>query len=111
MRVGIIGIGWGVNVLLPAFQQNGFKVIAIYSRSKEKAKAIACANNVKYAFDEIKQLVCSEDVDLVSVVVPTYLHYKYILEAIRCGKHVLVTKLGLQLPTNRGATSRSQGGS
>jgi len=92
VRVGIIGSGWGVDVLLPAFKQNGFDVTAIYSRSKEKAEAIARANNVKHAFDEIQQLVCSEDVDLVSVVVPTHLRHEYVMEAIRCGKHVLADK-------------------
>ena len=91
--VGIIGTGWGVNVQLPIFNMTqNMQVVAIYSRDQAKADAVAKKHNIKHAFSSVQDLVTCTDVDVVSVVSPTFLHAEHAIAAVRAGKHVLCDK-------------------
>lgn len=91
-RVGIIGTGWGVNVQVPVFRSQGLEVTAIYSRSMDKARKLAEKNKIPHAFDSIDALCACADVDLVSVVSPTFLHAEHSVAVLRAGKHLLCDK-------------------
>eukprot|EP00747_Dinoflagellata_sp_TGD_P070335 gnl/TRDRNA2_/TRDRNA2_156550_c0_seq1.p1 gnl/TRDRNA2_/TRDRNA2_156550_c0~~gnl/TRDRNA2_/TRDRNA2_156550_c0_seq1.p1 ORF type:complete len:358 (-),score=81.15 gnl/TRDRNA2_/TRDRNA2_156550_c0_seq1:106-1179(-) len=92
MKVGIIGTGWGCNVQIPFFRAAGLEVTAIYSRDMAKAKKMCDKLKVPHAFDSVAALCASPEVDLVSVVSPTYLHAAHALEVLRAGKHLLSDK-------------------
>jgi predicted dehydrogenase len=94
MRVGIIGTGWGCSVQVPFFRQAGLEVVAIYSRDLSKARRLCEDLEVPHAFDSVAALLaCADaDVELVSVVSPTFLHAEHALAALRAGKHVLTDK-------------------
>lgn len=92
MRVGIIGTGWGVNVQVPMFRAAGLEISALYSRDKAKAEKLCSKLKIPHAFDSVEQLVACPDVDLVSVVSPTYLHAEHAIAVLRGGKHLLSDK-------------------
>ena len=92
MRVGIIGTGWGCSVQVPFFRQAGLEVVAIYSRDLSKARRLCEELEVPHAFDSVAALLACADVELVSVVSPTFLHAEHALAALRAGKHVLTDK-------------------
>ena len=92
LRVGIIGTGWGLKVQVPQFRAAGLEISAIYSRSPDRAQAIAEEHAIPHAFSSIDDLVNSEAVDLVSVVGPTHERHSAVLKACEAGKHVLSEK-------------------
>jgi UDP-N-acetylglucosamine 3-dehydrogenase len=87
-RIGVIGIGkWGMNHLR-SLQESGCDLVGVADVDKEKAK-VADQYNIKF-FENYKQLL--DEVDAVTVTVPTDKHYEVVQECLHAGKHVLVEK-------------------
>lgn len=74
VRVGIIGHGWGARVQEPAFKEAGLQVVKVAARSEWRA------------------LVASNDVDLITVVLPPAMHREIAIAALEAGKHVISEK-------------------
>lgn len=93
MRVGIIGVGWGSVVQVPAFQAvEGFEVVALCSRRPERAAAAAEKLGVPESTTDWESFVRRDDLDVISICTPVDLHREQTLGAIAAGKHVLVEK-------------------
>jgi len=92
IRVGIMGCASiAKRSLAPAFAAHpGFKVVAIASRTLEKATEFA----VQYGADpcSYEELVMRNDVDLVYCPLPTGLHYEWVKKCLLNKKHVLCEK-------------------
>ncbi len=93
VRIGIIGIGFGQQVHVPAFRANpNTKIVAICASSNERAQQVANALDIENHFGDWQQLVQSKEVDALSVAVPPYLQDQIVLEALRAGKPVFCEK-------------------
>ena len=68
------------------------KLVAVYSRDRERAEAFAQFHNVEAAYDSVDHLLRDSRVDAVFVASPTSLHVAHTLQAARAGKQVLVEK-------------------
>lgn len=68
------------------------QVVAICSRSRERAQAFAKEHQLPLAFDDFSQLCASKDVDVLYIGTPHGTHYSLAMEALRAGKHVLCEK-------------------
>ncbi len=91
-RLGIIGVGWGARVQIPAFRATGWEVVAICGRTEEKVQRIAAEHGIPHAFTDYRMLINLPQVDLVSIVTPPSWHKEMSLAALRAGKHVLCEK-------------------
>ncbi|MBI4280513.1 MAG: Gfo/Idh/MocA family oxidoreductase [Armatimonadetes bacterium] len=91
--IGVIGTGFGRVVQIPGFLASPHaKVVAVCSGRKEKAEQVAREFDIPYAFTDYRDLVKVEEVDLVSVTAPPYLHHPHGMAALQAGKHVLSEK-------------------
>src|ERR1044072_3429807 len=91
--IGIIGTGFARTTQIPGFRDcMGAKVVAIASRSHERADAIAKEFGIEHVFDDWRELVAHTDVDLVSVVTPPSTHMEITLAALDHRKAVLCEK-------------------
>ncbi len=52
--IGILGTGWGVRVQVPRFREAGLRILALYSRDKERGNSIA--EKVGQAFPQAKYI-------------------------------------------------------
>ena len=88
--VGLIGVGnWAEYGHMPSFKLlPDYELIAVSSRSQEKADAVAARHGIKYAFNSIQELVEHPEVDLVAVLTPAPQHEEGIRAAIAAGKDV-----------------------
>jgi predicted dehydrogenase len=88
--VGIIGVGgWAKYGHLPALQTlDRIEVVAVSSRTIEKAEQLAAEHDIAHAFDDYEQLVAHPDVDLVVVPAPAPEHAKLVKAAVAAGKDV-----------------------
>lgn len=91
-RVGIIGTGWGVRTLLPAFRAAGLTVNALAGRQQEKTHRIAYHENIPYATNDWPTLLIRDDVDLIVIATPPNLHAEIAIAALEAGKHVVCEK-------------------
>ena len=91
-RVGIVGLGFGAQVHLPAFQSEGWEVAAVCSRHADKARAVADAAGVADICTDPMELVAREDISAVAISTPPRTHHPITMAALAAGKHVLCEK-------------------
>jgi predicted dehydrogenase len=93
LRVGVIGVGWGSLVQVPAFRAaGGYEVAALCSRRAERAAEAGARLGIEDVSTDWEQFVRRPDLDIISVCTPTDLHREQVLGAIGAGKHVLCEK-------------------
>jgi predicted dehydrogenase len=91
-RIGIIGVGFGAQVHVPGFRSEGWDVVAICSRTREKAQKAAAEAKIDGVYTDPAELIRRGDLDAVSIITPPGAHHALSIEALRAGKHVLCEK-------------------
>jgi len=92
IRIGVIGVGFGAKVQIPAFISEGFEVTAVCSRQKERAENAAQNLNIPNAYTDYRKMLEQNDLNAVSIVAPPNLHHEITIAALDAGKHVLCEK-------------------
>jgi len=90
--IAIIGSGWGARVQVPTFKKAGFDINSIWVRSQQKAKDIAEQNGIPHVSTNYDEILARKDVQLATIVTPTFLHVEMCKKALNAGKHVLLEK-------------------
>ena len=91
-RAGIIGAGFMGEVHARAVRVNGGEVVGVVASSEERSRQAADALLAARAFTSVDEMLASEDVDVVHVCTPNYLHHPLAMRAIEAGKHVVCEK-------------------
>lgn len=91
LRVGLIGAGHIARSQVPVWQ-NEATLVAVASRQRAKAEALAKAFNVESVFDTADELIASNLVDVISIATPPHLHHPLALLALQVGKPVFCEK-------------------
>ncbi len=91
--VGLIGTGFARSAQAPAFRVcEGAELVAVCSGQYENATAVAEEFDIPHACESYEQLLALEEVTLVVVSTPPFLHHPITLAAIDAGKHVICEK-------------------
>ena len=91
--IGIVGTGFARTTQIPGFRDcMGAKVVAIASRNRERAEAVAKEFGIEHVANDWQELVAHPDVDLVSIVTPPSTHMEITLAALAQRKAVLCEK-------------------
>lgn len=92
IKIAIIGVGsMGQNHARIYFNDEDTELVAVADVNKEQAERIAKKYNTK-VYQDYKRLLDSEEIDAVSIAVPTTLHKEVALYALEKKKHVLLEK-------------------
>lgn len=92
IKVAVIGVGsMGQNHARIYFHSDNTELVAISDPYEEQAKNIARHYNTK-SYRNYQDMLNLEDIDAVSIAVPTSLHKEVALYALEKGKHVLLEK-------------------
>ena len=90
---GIVGPGWIAGEFAKAVRTHtAQRIVAVSSRSAERASSFAATHGIELALGSTEQLVARPDVDVVYVATPQSDHLATGLAAIAAGKHVLIEK-------------------
>lgn len=94
MRVGVVGTGMIVGMLVPRFAEHGMEVVAISGtpRSADRVRELAQTYGAKRHYIDWHELVRDPDVDVVYVGVSNHVHYAVAKEALLDNKDVLCEK-------------------
>lgn len=91
--IGIIGTGFARTTQIPGFRDcMGAKIVAVASRNRERAEAIAKEFAIEHVAADWQELIAHRDVDLVSVVTPPSTHMEITIAALDHRKAVLCEK-------------------
>ena len=88
-RIGVIGAGFIMrDVHLAAYEEAGFDVIAIASRTPENARAAAELRGIERVHDDWRDLLANLDVEIVDIAYPPDQQLDIIREAVRHSDHI-----------------------
>jgi xylose dehydrogenase (NAD/NADP) len=102
LRWGVVGTARIGNTFVPAIREAGHRVVAVASRSVERARECAQRWGVERWSPSYEHLLADAGVDVVYVPLPNALHVEWTLRAIAAGKHVLCEKPLALMPEDVG---------
>jgi predicted dehydrogenase len=70
----------------------GVQVVALCGGRRDRAEAAAAQAGIPTVVDDGAALAARDDVDIISIASPPYLHHAHTLLALEAGKHVLCEK-------------------
>jgi predicted dehydrogenase len=92
LNIGIIGAGSFAAFAANAFSKlEGIKIVAISDINEEAGKHLAGELNAKF-YPSVQELFGDNDIDLVYIATPPFLHFEISKEALLAGKHVICEK-------------------
>jgi predicted dehydrogenase len=93
IRVGVIGVGFGQHVHVPAFRSDDRALItAICASEEERARTVGARLGIPRAFGDWRLLVSDPEIDAVSISVPPALQADIAQAAAQAGKHIFAEK-------------------
>ncbi len=93
MRVGTIGSGAIVDRMIESMQvTEHIEVIAVYSRTMDRAQEFAQKHHVKKWYDSLEQMLADDEIDTIYIASPNSLHFEQSKKAILAHKHVICEK-------------------
>lgn len=92
LKFGLIGYGlWGKYHARSIEEVEGAELVAVSSRSEGSCQEAREEHRVDI-YPDYRDLLARSDVEVVSIVVPNYLHAEMALAALEAGKHLLLEK-------------------
>src|SRR4029079_2059959 len=92
IRVGVIGTGFGGLVQVPGFvKRPDVELVAIASEREKRAKEFGERFGVA-GYGDYRRMLEEQELDLVSVTAPPYLHHEMVMAARAKGRSVLCEK-------------------
>src|SRR4051794_27879328 len=92
IRIGAIGAGgFGLYALQQFTQIPGVELVAIAGTHREAAFAMAQRFGIP-DIQETEALVARNDIDLIYIATPPFLHHPQAMQALHAGKHVICEK-------------------
>lgn len=89
IRVGVIGLDYGGQIHVPAYKEDAkYELVAICSRTLERAEAFAREHNLPRWYADPRQLINS-DLDLVSIATLPPTHAGLVAAALARKRHVV----------------------
>ena len=93
IKFGTIGSGVIVHSILDNVQRtDGITLEAVYSRSEEKAAALAKEYGCQKTYTDMDAFLADESINLVYIATPNLLHFPQAKKALLAGKNVLLEK-------------------
>jgi xylose dehydrogenase (NAD/NADP) len=91
-RWGILGVARINRALVGPLASNGHQLLAIASRSFDRARHYAEAQGIPRAYGSYEELLADPDLDAVYIPLPHSMHVEWAEKAAEAKKHVLVEK-------------------
>lgn len=91
-KVGIIGAGGMVGYHIDGFRQGGGEVVAIADVNLDAATQAAEKHNIDTVYESPDDMLDSDEIDAVSIIVPNKFHAPLAIQAMEAGKHVFCEK-------------------
>ena len=91
----IVGCGWVAEAHAwgaRALADDGVRLVAVADRELDRARALAQDFDVPGVHANYADLLKRDDVDVVSICLPDFLHAEAVLAAAKAGKHILCEK-------------------
>ncbi len=91
--IGIVGCGGIVNYAhLPAYRQQGFRVLACYDQDAGKARKTAAEHGIPRVAASLEEMLADPAIDILDIAITPWDQARVASQAIAAGKHLLCQK-------------------
>jgi len=94
VKVGIIGSQFAADIHAEAFRlmPDEAEVVAVASPTPGHAEKLAKKYDIPRVFTDYKQMLAEDDIEMVTIAAPNFLHARMTIDAANAGKHVVCEK-------------------
>ena len=93
LSAGVVGLGWAGRTHIESYLElDAVHVVAVADLDSERRSQAAQDYAIPNTYADYEELVGREDLDIVSIATPNYLHAPVSIAALNGGKHVLCEK-------------------
>ena len=92
LKWAVLGTGIIANEMAQALGKMDKKLYAVANRTHEKAVDFAKKYGVEKVYDKIEDMFSDDETDIIYITTPHNTHIKFMIEALKNGKHVLCEK-------------------
>lgn len=92
IKWAVLGTGVIANEMAVALGKSGRKIYAVGNRTHEKAVAFAEKYGITKVYDDYNDMFTDDDVDAIYITTPHNTHIRFMREALKNHKHILVEK-------------------
>ncbi|MHC4488073.1 MAG: Gfo/Idh/MocA family protein [Planctomycetota bacterium] len=94
VKVGIIGSQFQAHCHAEAFRQipDAAQVVAVASPTPGHAEKLVKEYGIERIFTDYRQMLAEDDIEMVTITAPNYLHAQMTVDIANAGKHVLCEK-------------------
>jgi myo-inositol 2-dehydrogenase/D-chiro-inositol 1-dehydrogenase len=93
IRFGLVGFGrFGGNHARAISNAEGATLAGVAAKSADSAEAAAKEFPDTFTTTDYLELIARDDIDVIDVALPTYLHFEVAKAALETGKHVFIEK-------------------
>ena len=89
---GLLGTGWIAHEMGEALNRVHGEIYAVCDTTLEKAQKYAQEFNVTKAYGSADEMIKDENIDIVYIATPHNLHYQFLIQSLKAGKHVFCEK-------------------
>lgn len=89
---GILGTGWIAHEMGEALNRVHGEIYAVCDTTLEKAQKYAQEFNVTKTYGSADEMIKDENIDIVYIATPHNLHYQFLIQSLKAGKHVFCEK-------------------
>jgi predicted dehydrogenase len=93
LRVGVVGAGIA-RQHIDAYHAlpEQFEVAAICDIDGDKAREVGTAHAIGHVTTDLRELCRMDEVDVLDICTPPYVHHEHVLQGLAAGKHVICEK-------------------
>jgi len=94
VKVGIIGSGFEADIHAESFRlmPEEAEVVAVSSPTGDHAETLAKKYGIPRVFRDYRQMLAEEDIEMVTITAPNYLHARMTVDIAAAGKHIVCEK-------------------
>ncbi len=93
IKLGTMGSGFIVRAILDNMKRvDGISLVAVYSRTEEKGRALAAQYGAAKVYTELDTFLADKEMNFVYIATPNLLHYQQTKQALLAGKNVICEK-------------------
>jgi len=95
VRIGVIGAGFVSHIHARSYARLtdlGIDLVAAAAVPQSQAEELAREFGIPSVYEDYRKVLERDDVDIVDICVPNFLHERFVLDAAAAGKHIVCEK-------------------
>lgn len=95
VRIGVIGAGFVSHIHARSYARLadlGIDLVAAAAVSQSQAEELAREFGIPSVYEDYRKVLERDDIDIVDICVPNFLHERFVLDAAAAGKHIVCEK-------------------